>query len=359
MIVKKNAYGYVNVNDISLLQSYEDFLIEYAEEIGAISTGVQPPQINSGGGGLIWGGGLHPITPGDDPIDIQPLRFVLDPDVSLESGKVKYRFSQGLVAAAGNGSSVNQTSTVYKDFVLDYTSLLKNVIMETETGGLTYRYTYGLEKLSAVVYGISSGAAGSVQQTFAYPNGSASVVKLWYHHDRLGTVNFLTDNVQGKVTSYVSYDDWGALTMKFNLQFGSRQLDLVTQYTVHPYDPVLGVYFAQARMYDAAQYLKHEDAERVCKVDDTDIENIRKQVRDVFVKCGFRIVLVNYCENYVWKEKYRKVAFAESLGLIIEYAETYEDAKNNLYEDGFIYPFSLKMDLIQKLSSDIIKYMKH
>jgi RHS repeat-associated protein len=31
-----------------------------------------------------------------------------------------------------------------------------------------------------------------------------------------------------------------------------HELDLVQQYTVHPYDQVLGVYFAQARMYDAA-----------------------------------------------------------------------------------------------------------
>jgi len=31
-----------------------------------------------------------------------------------------------------------------------------------------------------------------------------------------------------------------------------RELDLVTEYTGHPYDPVLGVYYARARMYDAA-----------------------------------------------------------------------------------------------------------
>ncbi|MCL1835606.1 MAG: hypothetical protein FWG48_05540 [Oscillospiraceae bacterium] len=53
-----------------------------------------------------------------------------------------------------------------------------------------------------------------MQQTYTYPNGSADVVKLWYHHSRLGTTDFLTDNVQGKVTSYTAYDDWGTLTMK-------------------------------------------------------------------------------------------------------------------------------------------------
>ena len=36
------------------------------------------------------------------------------------------------------------------------------------------------------------------------------------------------------------------------LKAGVRELDLVQQYTVHPFDQVLGVYFAQARMYDAA-----------------------------------------------------------------------------------------------------------
>jgi len=64
--------------------------------------------------------------------------------------------------------------------------------------------------------------------------------------------DFLTDNVQGKVTSYVSYDSWGAPTMKAILKLGVRELDLVTEYTGHMYDPVLNIYYARARMYDAA-----------------------------------------------------------------------------------------------------------
>jgi len=51
--------------------------------------------------------------------------------------------------------------------------------------------------------------------------------------------------------SFISYDDWGAPTAKAIIRLGARELDLVTQYTVHPYDQVLGLYFAQARMYDA------------------------------------------------------------------------------------------------------------
>ena len=75
---------------------------------------------------------------------------------------------------------------------------------------------------------------------------------MWYHHDRLGSTAYLTDNVVGSVESFVSYDDWGAPTMKSIIRLGSRDIDLVTNYTGHPYDPVLGVYYARARMYDAA-----------------------------------------------------------------------------------------------------------
>ena len=84
-------------------------------------------------------------------------------------------------------------------------------------GSLTYRYVYGLEKLEAVITGIPNGA-GSVMQ-YIYddlgefvlstqsPAGNvatSSIVKLYYHRDRLGTTNFLTDNVDGKVASFVA-----------------------------------------------------------------------------------------------------------------------------------------------------------
>jgi len=61
-----------------------------------------------------------------------------------------------------------------KSFVLDYTSPLANVIMETESGsgGLTYRYVYGLEKLSVRISPVTNGA-GSIAQ-----NGSVKFY-LW------------------------------------------------------------------------------------------------------------------------------------------------------------------------------------
>jgi RHS repeat-associated protein len=144
-------------------------------------------------------------------------------------------------------------AVVHKDYVLDYTSPLQNAIMETESGdsGLTYRYTYGLQKDNVVIYGIPNGA-GSVMQKYNYPGGTQNIVKLSYHHDHLGTTDYLTDNVAGKVTSYSTYDDWGMLTAKAIVKMGVRMLDLVQEYTGHSYDQVLDLYYAKARMYDAA-----------------------------------------------------------------------------------------------------------
>jgi RHS repeat-associated protein len=142
---------------------------------------------------------------------------------------------------------------VHKDYMLDYTDPLKNTLVETESGagGLAYRYTYGLEKASVVIYGIPNGD-GSVVQKFEYPSGKENVVKFYYHHDHLGSTDYLTNNINGKVESYTEYDDWGHLMMKTIIKLGVRELDLVTGYTGHPFDQVLGVYYARARMYDAA-----------------------------------------------------------------------------------------------------------
>ena len=140
---------------------------------------------------------------------------------------------------------------ICKNYVYDATNRMVKGTNESGVGGLTYRYVYGLEKIETVIYGIPNGA-GSVMQQYEYPNSTENIVKLYYHQDRLGSTDFLTDNIVGKVTSYVTYDDWGMLTAKAVLKVGVRELDLVQEYTGHAWDMVLGVYFAQARMYDAA-----------------------------------------------------------------------------------------------------------
>jgi RHS repeat-associated protein len=126
-----------------------------------------------------------------------------------------------------------------------------NVIMEYEDGAgvLTYRYTYGLKKSNVVISGIPNGVGG-LSQKYAYPPGAADIVKLYYHHDRLGTTHYFTDNLAGRVSGFVSFDSWGSLASKAIVRLDVRELDLVQEYTGHPADMVLGLYYAKARMYD-------------------------------------------------------------------------------------------------------------
>ena len=74
----------------------------------------------------------------------------------------------GGTADASAPAISGQQSVIHKDYVLDYTSPMKNVIMEYESGsgGLTYRYVYGLGKLNVVITGIPNGAGGIMQYVF-------------------------------------------------------------------------------------------------------------------------------------------------------------------------------------------------
>lgn len=70
--------------------------------------------------------------------------------------------------------------------------------------------------------------------------------------DHMGSSEFLTSDVTQRVTSWTSYDEWGNITHNAVLKCGTRELDLVKNYTGHERDSVLGMYYAKARMYDTA-----------------------------------------------------------------------------------------------------------
>ena len=142
-------------------------------------------------------------------------------------------------------ANLNKTSTVVKDFVIDYTVATMDPLYETEstTDGLEYRYVYGNERLSVNITGIENGT-GSIME-----NGNQ--VRLYYHQDLRGTVDYLTSPVSQKIESWTHYNEWGEITHNAVLKCGQRQLDLVKNYTGHEYDSVLGMYYAKARFYDA------------------------------------------------------------------------------------------------------------
>ena len=144
-------------------------------------------------------------------------------------------------------AELNKTSTVVKDFVIDYTVETMDPLYETEstTDGLEYRYVYGLDdvRLSVTVKGVENGAGHIIE------NGDE--IRLYYHQDLRGTVDYLTSPVSGKVESWTHYNEWGEITHNAVLKCGQRELDLVKNYTGHEYDAVLGMYYAKARFYDA------------------------------------------------------------------------------------------------------------
>ncbi len=138
---------------------------------------------------------------------------------------------------------LNKNSTVVKQFVVDYTSETLEPLMEYEVNGLEYRYIYGNDRLSVNITGIENSSGNLIE------NGNQ--IRLYYHMDYLGTADYLTSPMTGKVESWTHYNEWGEITHNTVLKSGQREFDMVKRYATHDYDQVLGMYYAKARFYDA------------------------------------------------------------------------------------------------------------
>lgn len=142
------------------------------------------------------------------------------------------------------GSDVKKTSTVVKEFVVDFSREDYKPLMEHEVNGLTYRYVNSDKaRLSVVVQGIETGSSSLLNA-----NGE---LHAYYHTDYLGNTDHLTSAVNSKVISWTSHNEWGEITHNAVLKCGKRELDLVKEYATHDYDAVLDLYYAKARFYDA------------------------------------------------------------------------------------------------------------
>ena len=131
--------------------------------------------------------------------------------------------------------------------------------------------------------------------------------------DRLGSVDYMTDNVQGKVASYIDYDEWGKPLKKNVLKLGVRELDMAIDYTGHVYDQVLGLYYAKARMYSAEhrRFLamdSHWDATNRIYGDDAsfadmaDIHAIRQSASLYVYVMGNPIIYIDPIGLFAWNE---------------------------------------------------------
>ena len=141
----------------------------------------------------------------------------------------------------GNGS-INKTSTVVKNFVVDYNTETFEPLMEHEVNGLDYKYVYGNDRLSVDISPINNSMS-------IVENGDH--IRLYYHMDYLGSADYLTSPVSGRVETWTHYNEWGLIVHNAVLKCGQRELDLVKRYATHDFDSVLELYYAKARFYDA------------------------------------------------------------------------------------------------------------
>ena len=141
----------------------------------------------------------------------------------------------------GNGS-INKTSTVVKNFVVDYNTETFEPLMEHEVNGLDYKYVYGNDRLSVDISPINNSMS-------IVENGDH--IRLYYHMDYLGTADYLTSPVSGRVEAWTHYNEWGLIVHNAVLKCGQRELDLVKRYATHDFDSVMEMYYAKARFYDA------------------------------------------------------------------------------------------------------------
>ncbi|MEA5095220.1 MAG: RHS repeat-associated core domain-containing protein [Sedimentibacter saalensis] len=163
---------------------------------------------------------------------------VVDPQTGKKDKKDK--LAPEVVAAS---PELNKTSTVVKQFVVDYTSETFEPLIEYEVNSLEYRYVYGNDRLSVNITGVDTSAGNLIE--------NVNQIRLYYHMDYLGTADYLTSPMTCKVESWTHYNEWGEITHNAVLKCGQRELDLVKRYATHDYDSVLSMYYAKARFYDA------------------------------------------------------------------------------------------------------------
>lgn len=86
------------------------------------------------------------------------------------------------------------------------------------------------------------------------------------------------------------------------------------------------------------------------------MEGIKREVERLFEDLGFERIFIK--EDTVFKSEkvYCKFTFIETFkSYVIEYANSYEEAKNNLYEDGDLHTITLDFnDLLLALRKEIV-----
>lgn len=91
------------------------------------------------------------------------------------------------------------------------------------------------------------------------------------------------------------------------------------------------------------------------------MEWIKKEIERLFEDLGFERIFIKKDTVFKSEKVYCKLTFIETLrSYVIEYADSYEEAKNNLYEDGDLHATTLDFnDLLLGLRKEIIANMQN
>ncbi|MNV77785.1 hypothetical protein D3C71_1712350 [compost metagenome] len=86
------------------------------------------------------------------------------------------------------------------------------------------------------------------------------------------------------------------------------------------------------------------------------MESIENNIIALLSELNFKKVIINNCEVYESEGQYLKLTFLNKLkSYVIEYADSYDEAKKNLFEDGDLFSISMDEDeLISKIRNEII-----
>lgn len=86
------------------------------------------------------------------------------------------------------------------------------------------------------------------------------------------------------------------------------------------------------------------------------MESIENKIISLFKELNFKEEVINKSIVYEFEGRYLKLTFINKLkSYVIEYADSYDEASKNLFEDGDLYPITMDEDeLISKLRNEII-----
>jgi hypothetical protein len=73
---------------------------------------------------------------------------------------------------------------------------------------------------------------------------------------------------------------------------------------------------------------------------------ILNEIKNLLINLNFKEVLISGRTNYVYKNTYCIPHYIETLGFLIEYASSMEEAKKNFHEDGEVFPLSMGKNAI-------------